>query len=105
MSLSRRFGVCMDGRRPVGDGSAFEIVELTLAELTSGGDSPDEGFSPTVAGSNLPALGVFGRLSDFAGPDGTSSALRLARSTVSRNVIAASKFVRQYAASPSILLS
>jgi len=49
--------------------------------------------------------GVDGRLLGFGGPSSTSSALRLARSTVSRKLMAASKFVRQYAASPSTLLA
>ncbi len=39
--------------------------------------------------------GVVGRLADFGGPSRGSSLLRLARSTVSRNVIAASRFVKQ----------
>lgn len=49
--------------------------------------------------------GVDGRLFDFDGPSSASSALRLARSTVSRKLMAASRFVRQYAASPSTLLT
>src|SRR5882672_26187 len=92
----------MFGRRTDGDGGVFEIVGLTLVVLTAEADNPGEDVNVIASGFNP---GVFGRLADFVGPEGTSSARRLARSTVSRNVIAASRFVRQYAASPSILLS
>ena len=54
--------------------------------------------------SGFSEVGVSGRLEFLGGPSGASSALRLDRSTLSRKLIAASKFVRQYAASPSILL-
>src|SRR3954451_1224450 len=49
-------------------------------------------------------IGVAARLEEFEGPSGASSARRLARSTFSRKLIAASRLVMQYAASPSILL-
>jgi hypothetical protein len=71
------------------------MVGLATAELISGGETPGEGVTPRIIGSGFSDLGVLGRLLDFAGPDRASSALRLAKSTVSRKVIAASKFVKQ----------
>ena len=50
-------------------------------------------------------LGVDGWLDTFAsGPCGSSSDRSEDKSTVSKNEIAASRFTRQYAASPSTLL-
>jgi len=59
---------------------------------------------PGIQSGRTSSRGVDGRLVDFGGPSRGSSDRRLARSTVSRNVIAASRFTRQYAASPSTLL-
>ena len=104
MSLNRRLWICWVGRNPAGKVCDFVIIGLALSELISGLDGFGEGVSASI-GSVFSNLGVVGRLFDFGGPEGFSSALRLARSTVSRNGIAASRLVKQYAASPSILLS
>ena len=73
--------------------------------VVAGEERPADVGSPGLHGLGVSARGVVGRLDDFAGPSRASSARKDARSTVSRNVIAASRFVRQYAASPLILLA
>lgn len=77
-------------------------VELVVAVVVCAGAGIE--VDNVGNGSVLSTVGVAGVLVIFLGPSGSSSARKLARSTSSRKPIAASRFVMQYAASPSILL-
>ncbi len=66
-----------------------------LTGVGEGGDIEAElGFPSSDLGRES-SCGVDGRLTDFGGPSSGSSERRLAKSTVSRNVMAASKFTKQ----------
>jgi hypothetical protein len=86
--------------RVVGDvgGLGFPpgLVSLDVVEIGGimGAIELGVGERPNFMGV-ISLFGVVGRLVDFSGPLGTSSALREERSTVSRNDIAASRLTRQ----------
>src|ERR1700744_4955949 len=96
----------------LGDGRALlASVGLLLLSL----DSPVTGEMSGLRARAVDAVvvravalsegGVVGSESVFAGPSGSSSALNEDKSTVSRKEMAASRFTKQYAASPSTLLA
>ena len=77
------------------DGACKVVTEVVTDVVTIAGWLVGGGIFVGKLNSGISAMGVEGLLADFGGPSGASSARRLARSTFSRKLIAASRLVMQ----------